>query len=357
MPEDKTIAAEFRIEYRRYLDPSGKLLGETPAFAKERETVIALYRNMVLTRLFDAKAIAMQRTGQIGTYPSCAGEEAAGTGIASAMKQDDVMAVTYREQAAQISRGVTLKELLLYWGGDERGCDYSGPREDFPIAVPIATQLPHAAGIAAAFKLRKEPRVAVVTIGDGGTSKGDFYEAVNLAGAWKLPLIIVVINNGWAISVPLSKQTAAATLAQKAISGGIPGIQVDGNDVIAVHQAMTEAMERARSGGGATVIEALTYRMGDHTTADDANRYRRAEDVSAAWKLDPIARLRAYLGEQGWWTKGDEESLVAQCRAKIDAAVTEYLAVPMPKPETMFDHLFETLPSSLAWQRKKIAEG
>jgi 2-oxoisovalerate dehydrogenase E1 component alpha subunit len=357
MAESETIAAEFKIVHRRYLDPSGKLVGEVPQFARDRETMIALYRNMVLTRLFDAKAIAMQRTGQIGTYPSCAGEEAVGTGFASAMKSEDVMAVTYREQAAQIWRGVTLKELLLYWGGDERGCDYSGPREDFPIAVPIATQAPHAAGIAAAFKLRKEPRVAVVTIGDGGTSKGDFYEAVNLAGAWKLPLVFVVINNRWAISVPLSKQTAAETLAQKAIAGGVPGIQVDGNDVIAVRQVMAEAVERARIGGGPTLIEALTYRMGDHTTADDASRYRRSEEVSAAWKLDPIARLRAYLGDQGWWTKEDEESLVLECRAKIDAAIAEYLAVPPPKPETMFDYLFETLPASLAWQRKKMAEG
>jgi 2-oxoisovalerate dehydrogenase E1 component alpha subunit len=357
MAKEKDIAAEFRIAYRRYLDPSGKLVGEAPPFARDRDVMIALYRNMVLTRIFDAKAIAMQRTGQIGTYPSCAGEEAVGTGYASAMKPEDVMAITYREQAAQIWRGVKLDELLLYWGGDERGCDYSGPREDFPIAVPIATQAPHAAGIAAAFKLRKEPRVAVATIGDGGTSKGDFYEALNLAGAWKLPLIIVVINNGWAISVPLSKQTATETLAQKAIAGGLPGIQVDGNDVIAVRQVMSEAVERARSGDGATLIEAVTYRMGDHTTADDASRYRRAEDVSAAWKLDPNVRLRTYLAEMGWWSKDNEESLIAECRDILDQAIARYLAVPPPKPETMFDYLFETLPSSLAWQRKKLAEG
>lgn len=145
--EAKTIAT-FEITHRRYLDPTGKLLGDAPSFAKDRDAVIALYRNMVLTRIFDAKAIAMQRTGQIGTYPSCTGEEAVGTGVASAMDAKDVMTITYREQAAQIWRGVTLAELLLYWGGDERGCDYSGPREDFPVAVPIATQAPHAAGIA-----------------------------------------------------------------------------------------------------------------------------------------------------------------------------------------------------------------
>ena len=354
---NETVVAEFRIRRRQFLEPSGKLVGESPAFAKDREIMISLYRGMMLTRAFDYKAIALQRTGQIGTYPACLGEEAVGVGYASAMTGSDVMLTTYREQAAQIWRGVTLTELLLYWGGDERGCDYAGPREDFPVAVPIATQAPHAVGVAAAFKLRHEKRVAVCALGDGATSKGDFYEALNLAGAWHLPVVFMVVNNQWAISEPRSKQTAAETLAQKAIAGGIPGIQIDGNDVVAVRDAATEAFERARNGGGATLIEAVTYRMGDHTTADDATRYRREQDVSAAWKLDPIARLRTYLGDQGWWSKEDEEALVAECRAKVEAAVTEYLAIPPPAPESMFDHLFETLPSSLAWQRKKIAGG
>jgi pyruvate dehydrogenase E1 component alpha subunit len=353
----ETIVADFRIAHRRYLDASGKLTGEAPAFAKTRETMVSLYRGMVMTRIFDAKAIAMQRTGQIGTYPSCTGEEAVGVGYASVMNPDDVMVITYREQAAQIWRGVTLTELLLYWGGDERGCDYSGPREDFPVAVPIATQATHAVGVAAAFKLRHEKRVVVAALGDGATSKGDFYESVNLAGVWKLPVVFMVVNNRWAISMPLSKQTAAETLAQKAIAGGFPGIQVDGNDVIAVRQVVSEAFDRARAGGGPTLVEAVTYRMGDHTTADDATRYRREEDVSAAWKLDPITRLRTYLGDQGWWTKQDEEKLVSECRAKLDAAVAEYLAIPPPPPESMFDYLFETLPASLAWERKRMAGG
>ena len=353
----ESVVAEFTIPYRRYLDAMGKPVGELPAFAKDRETMIPLYRTMMLTRIFDTKAIALQRTGQLGTYPPCAGEEAVGVGYASAMTEHDVMAITYREQGAQIWRGVTLTELLLYWGGDERGCNYSGPREDLPVCVPIATQAPHAVGIAAAFKLRHEKRVAVCALGDGATSKGDFYEAVNLAGAWHLPVVFIVINNQWAISMPRAKQTAAQTLAQKAIAGGIPGIQVDGNDVIAVRAVTGEAIARAREGGGPALIEAVTYRMGDHTTADDATRYRRSEDVSAAWKLDPVLRLRTYLGDQGWWTKEDEEKLVAECRAKVDAAVAEYLAIPPPSPVSMFDHLFETLPKSLAWQRKKLAGG
>jgi len=355
--ETDSIVAKFEIHYRHYLDSKGNLVGKPPAFASDPKIMTSLYRAMTLVRTFDYKAVALQRTGQIGTYPSCLGQEAVGTGYASVMNENDVMFITYREQAAQIWRGVTLTELLQYWGGDERGCNYSVPREDFPVAVPIASQATHAVGVATAFKLRGEPRVAVCALGDGATSKGDFYESINLAGIWKLPAVFIVINNHWAISLPVEQQTATETLAQKAIAAGIPGIQVDGNDIIAVREVVGEAMDRARKGGGPTVIEAFTYRIGDHTTADDATRYRRAEQTSAAWKLDPLARLRTYLGNQGWWSKENEEKLIAECKQKVEAAVAEYAAIPPPKPESMFDHLFETLPASLAWQRKKLTEG
>lgn len=348
------VVAQFAIAHRQYLDAAGALIAEPPAFAKDREVMVPLYRAMRLTRIFDAKAVALQRTGQLGTYPSCAGQEAVGVGYASAMTASDVMFTTYREQAAQIWRGVTLTELLQFWGGDERGCDYAGPREDFPPAVPIASQATHAVGAATAFKLRNQQRVAVCALGDGATSKGDFYESLNLAGVWSLPVVFVVINNFWAISMPREKQTACETLAQKAIAGGIPGIQVDGNDVIAVREVMDQAVARARGGEGATVVEALTYRMGDHTTADDASRYRREELVSAAWKLDPLARLRTYLAREHWWTKEDEEQLIAESRQKVENAVTEYLAIAPPLASSMFDHLFETLPQSLQWQRKAV---
>ena len=355
--QSERVAADFQIRHRQYLDGTATLVGEPPDFARDRETMISLYRAMTLTRIFDSKAIALQRTGQLGTYPSCAGQEAIGIGYASAMTDRDVMLTTYREQPAQIWRGVTLTELLQFWGGDERGCDFTGPREDFPVAVPIASQAPQAVGVAAAFKLRSERRVAVCALGDGATSKGDFYEAINLAGVWQLPVVFVVINNYWAISMPREKQTAAKTLAQKAIAGGIPGIQIDGNDIIAARQVTGEAIERAREGGGPAIVEAITYRMGDHTTADDASRYRREELVSAAWKLDPLARLRTYLANRNWWTKEDEEQLIAACREKVDSAVTEYLAIPPPSPASMFDHLFETLPAGLQWQRKQFAGG
>ena len=210
-----TIVAEFRIPYTRFLDPAGEPCGELPEWALDPERLLALYRTMVLNRAFDNKAIALQRTGRIGTYASTLGQEAISAALGAVMRPEDVFVPFYRDTGTLHARSVSLRELLLYWGGDERGMDYAGPREDFPINVPIATQLPHAVGVAYAFKLRKQPRVAVVTCGDGATSKGDFYEAINYAGVDRLPVVVVVVNNQWAISVPRSRQSAASTLAQK----------------------------------------------------------------------------------------------------------------------------------------------
>lgn len=353
----ETLVAAFQILREQFLDPAGRLIRPAPPFANDPKVMISFYRAMTLTRIFDIKAVALQRTGQLGTYPACLGQEAVGIGYASAMAEDDVMLTTYREQAAQIWRGVTLTELLQYWGGDERGCDYAKCREDFPVSVPIASHAVQALGVATAFKLRHERRVAVCALGDGATSKGDFYEAINIAGAWTLPIVFVVINNRWAISLPVEKQTGARTLAQKAVAAGIPGIQIDGNDIIAVRQIIGDAIERARNGGGASIVEALTYRLGDHTTADDASRYRREDEVSVAWKLDPLMRLRHYLADRGWWSKGDEEELISKCKAQIETAVAEYLTIPPPQTKSVFDHLFATLPASLAWQRKNLIGG
>lgn len=346
-----TAVVRLEFEYTRYLAPDGKPVGPLPAFAEDREQVLALYRGMVLTRTFDAKAVALQRTGRLGTYASSLGQEAVVTGVAAAMRAEDVLLPSFREQGAMLIRGVTLEELLLYWGGDERGSGFAGPREDFPICVPVATHAPHAAGVALAFKLRKEPRVAVCVLGDGGTSKGDFYEALNLAGVWALPVLFVVNNNQWAISVPRSRQTAAETLAQKAVAAGVPGEQVDGNDALAVRAVMERMLARARGGKGASLIEALTYRLSDHTTADDASRYRDDAAVSARWKEEPIARLRAFLIDRQWWKKADEETLIAECGAKVDRAIEAYLKTA-PQPATaMLDYLYAELPADLAWQR------
>jgi 2-oxoisovalerate dehydrogenase E1 component alpha subunit len=347
--------ADFAINYTRFVDPSGQPVGALPPEACDPSRLAELYRGMVLTRRFDAKAIALQRTGRLGTFASSLGQEAVSVGLAHAMRPEDVLLPSYRETGAQICRGVSLVELLLYWGGDERGSAFAGPRADFPVAVPIASQCLHATGVAYAFKLRREPRVAVCVCGDGATSNGAFYEAINTAGAWRVPAVFVICNNQWAISMPRSAQTATATLAQKAIAAGLPGEQVDGNDVIAVRELVGHAVERARSGEGACVVEALTYRMSDHTTADDATRYRDGESVSAEWAKDPIARLRTFLGAAGHWTKADEERLIDEVNRAIEAAVEQYLATPPPRPESMFDHLYAELPPALAAQRSAVA--
>ena len=343
--------AHFDIGYSRCLAPDGRVASALPEFARDPETLIGLYRAMVRTRIFDAKAVALQRTGRLGTFTSSLGQEAVPVGIASAMRREDVLLPSFREHGAQLWRGVTPVELLLYWGGDERGSDFAGPRQDFPICVPVGSHVPHAAGVALAFKLRREPRVAVAVFGDGATSKGDVTEALNIAGVWRLPVVFVVANNQWAISVPRRLQTSAETLAQKAVAAGMPGEQVDGNDVIAVRQAAAMALERARSGGGPCLIEAVTYRLADHTTADDASRYRDDAEVSRHWPEEPLIRLRAYLAEIGRWAKHDEERLLAETAAEIDAAASAYLAAKPQRPESIFDYTFARLPADLAAQR------
>jgi len=350
-PGPVSVVARFEIHHSQFLDPHGKVVQQLPEFAREAKNLVELYRWMALMRAYDAKAIALQRTGQLGTFASLLGHEAINAAIGSAMKPDDVFLMTYRENGAQLMRGVRLEELFLYWGGDERGCDTTGARRDFPICVTIAAHATHAVGVAYAMKLRKEKRAAVCALGDGATSKGDFYEGLNAAGAWKLPLIYLVTNNQWAISVPRKTQSAAQTLAQKAIAAGVEGLQVDGNDVIAVKHALDQALAKARSGSGATLIEAVTYRLSDHTTADDASRYRSPDELAEAWKAEPILRLRAYLTECGAWDKPKEDALLKECNEKVQAAAQAYLDTPHPTVEHMFDHLYAKLPAALQKQR------
>jgi pyruvate dehydrogenase E1 component alpha subunit len=346
--------ASFDIHFTRYIDHDGKVVGTLPKIAEDPDALIPLYRAMVLSRVFDKKAIALQRTGNLGTYASSLGQEAVFVAVGAVMKKQDVLVPYYRECGAQLLRGVTMTELLLYWGGDERGMDYAGPREDLPICVPIASQIPQAAGVALAMKHRNEARVAVTMFGDGSTSKGDFYEAANAAGAWNLPLVFVVNNNQWAISVPLQEQTHCETLAQKAIAAGFPGEQVDGNDLIAVFDRFSAAIEKARTGGGPTLIEAITYRLSDHTTADDASRYRSDEELSANWEHEPIKRLRQYLVACGYWDQQREEQLHRTCEREVEQAIQAYLDTPPPEPESMFDYLYANLPETLQSQRNDL---
>jgi 2-oxoisovalerate dehydrogenase E1 component alpha subunit len=347
-----TTVAEFQIEYRRILDPGGRLVAPLPRFAQDLGEVVTMYEAMTRVRVFDVKAVNLQRTGQLGTYPPCLGHEATHIGVGAAMRPEDVLAPVYREFGTQLWRGVTMTEILKYWGGDESGNDFAGPRHDFAWCVPIATQTLHAAGAAMAFKVKREPRCALAYIGDGGTSEGAFYEALNLAGARTLPVVFVVVNNGWAISVPIKEQTATKTLAQKAVAAGIPGIQVDGNDVFAVREVVSDALEAARRGEGPSLIEALTYRLSDHTTADDASRYRSDEEVKEAWAREPLLRLRKYLVDAGAWNDAKETALLRDCSRQVEAAVVEYLKLVKPSTDLMFDHLFATLPAHLHEQRQ-----
>jgi 2-oxoisovalerate dehydrogenase E1 component alpha subunit len=344
--------AEFAIAHEQLLDAEGRPTGSLPAFAEDAQALLKMYRMMTLCRLFDAKAINLQRTGKLGTYAPCTGHEATHVAVGAAMRPEDVLFPVYREYGTQIWRGVTLTEIFTYWAGDENGTNFAGPREDFPWCVPIASQAPHAAGAAMAFHMRKQPRVAVAYIGDGGTSQGAFYEALNLAGAHQLPIVFVIVNNGWAISVPAKDQTGAETFAQKGIAGGVPGVQVDGNDVVGVRAVMEAALARARSGGGPTVVEAITYRLSDHTTADDATRYRPAGELEAAWKLEPLIRTRAFLVSRGLWDDQQEKALRAECSAQIDDAVMQYQTRPAPRVDGLFEHLFANPPAALAEQRE-----
>jgi len=309
---------------------------------------------MLLVRSFDTKAVALQRTGKLGTYASCLGHEATHIGIGSAMQLDDVLAPSYREYGAQFYRGVRPRDVLMYWGGDERGNDFTGPKHDLPWCVPISTQCLHAAGAAMAFKIRHEARVAMSVCGDGGTSKSDFYGAVNMAGAWKLPLLLVVVNNQYAISVPRRLQSGAETLAQKAIAGGIRGVQVDGNDLLAVRSVADEAVARALAGEGATLIECVTYRLGDHTTADDARRYRDDEEVRKAWEEEPLKRLRAYLYAQQLWDEAREAQWLAESARRIDIEINAYLESTPQPVSAMFDFLYAELPHDVAGQRAQV---
>jgi len=345
------IIDQFEIPYYQYLDEKGRLSNDAPALAKDTEALLKLYRLMVLVRTIDTKAIALQRTGKLGTYPSTRGQEAVFVGVGNAMAQSDIFVPYYRDIGTLIQRGVKLSQILLYWGGDERGNCFTTNAQDFPFSVPVGSQPLHAVGAGYAVKYRKEKRAVVSMCGDGATSQGDFYEAINAAGIIKLPVVFVICNNQWAISVPRSQQTAAHTLAQKAIAAGIPGEQVDGNDVVAVVYRMQEALARAREKNEACVLEMVCYRQHDHTTADDASRYEQKNVREDEWKKEPIARLRTYLDTLKIWSDQAQQTLEAECSAEVDQAVQEYLATPPQPLESMFDYLYASLPDIYHEQR------
>jgi len=314
--------------------------------------ILRMYEIMVLARTYDERAVALQREGRIGTYPPIMGQEASQVGSAFAISPDDWIFPSFRELGMYLTLGYPIHQLFQYWTGDERAQKAPPGFNIFPFCVAVGSQIPQAVGAALGVRYRREPIAVVSYFGDGATSKGDFHEALNMAGVFRLPIVFICQNNQWAISVPVGGQTAAVSLAQKAIGYGFEGVQVDGNDVFAVYRAARQALEKARSGGGPTFIECLTYRMADHTTADDAGRYRSPEEV-AAWRArDPLLRLERFLESRGLWRADNGDEHKARATEAIDRAVREMEAIAPPGPAELFDGALATLTPRQAEQRK-----
>ena len=338
----RTEFASFSIPYLRILDERGEI-DEALAPDLPPEELAGLYRGMVWAREADQRMLRLQRQGRMGTFSPSTGQEAAACGPALALGERDWLVPAFRELGALLMRGVPLHRVLLFWGGFEEGNVYPGLDRTLPNAVIVGSQIPHAAGIGYALRLRGEKDAAVLCFfGDGATSEGDFHEGLNFAAVWKAPVVFVCQNNQWAISTPLAKQTAAASVAQKAVAYGMPGVRVDGNDALAMYAATREALARARAGEGPTLIEAATYRLMMHTTADDPTKYRGDEEVKTWEGRDPLVRLRLHLERRGLWDEARETALREEVKALIDAEVRRYEAMkdfPIAAP---FDHVYGT---------------
>jgi len=314
------------------------------------EALRTMYSRMVFTRLADAKALKLQRQGRLGTFASSRGHEACQVGAASAMAGGDWLFPYFRDMGMYLTLGYPLADYYHYWMGNEAGLRTPEGLNIYPLAIPVASQILHAVGAGMAANYRKLKVAVVTTFGDGATSEGDFHEAMNFAGVFKTPNVLICYNNQFAISVPRSRQTAAATIAQKAIAYGFRGVQVDGNDVLAVRTAVEEAAAAARAGGGPTLIEAYTYRMGDHTTSDDAARYRASEEVAEWEKRDPIPRFQAYLKAKGLWDEAYEAAVQSTSAAAVEKAVEAAEARPPASVEDLFAYTYAAMPPSLREQ-------
>ncbi|SEM88702.1 pyruvate dehydrogenase (acetyl-transferring) E1 component subunit alpha [Lihuaxuella thermophila] len=355
------MLGQLETTYVQYLSPEGKLsvAGHAVWNQLSAEMKISFYRWMSFVRMFDRRSVILQRQGRIGTYAALEGQEAAQVGSALALSKEDWIFPSYREHGVAMIAGMPLSQIFLYWMGRVEGCKPPEGVRLLPPSVPIATQIPHAVGAAWASKLKKETSVAVAYFGDGATSEGDFHEACNFAGVFRVPAILFCQNNGYAISVPFSRQSASPTVAEKAKAYNFPGIRVDGNDVLAVYDVMKQAIERARAGEGPTLIEAVTYRKGPHTTADDATRYRPASEVEEWVKhKDPLTRYTRLLKAEGLLSDAEEREWEAECKAQIDSAIKEAeSSVPAP-PEHLFAHVYAKLtPNELRQQQQLRKRG
>lgn len=334
---------------KQVIDDQGNLLDVTSKSLIQEELVQKAYYHMYRIRTFDRKAKSLQRQGRIGTYPPFEGQEAAQVGSALALRENDWLFPTYRDHGAMLTFGADMTRTFLYWNGRLEGCVPPEGNHIFPAAVPIATQLLHAVGASWAEKRKGTKHIAIAYFGDGATSEGDFHEGLNFASVFQTPTIFFNQNNGYAISVPFERQMNSKTIAQKGVAYEIPSVRVDGNDIFAVYFEMQRATERARSGGGPTLIEAVTWRTGAHTTADDPTKYR--PKGQGAEIVDPIVRLERFMKNEGFWQDAYIQSTQVKIEEEIEEAVKAMETYPKPKVEDLFDHVFAELPSSLATQR------
>lgn len=354
MPRSK-MDLPCEVERLSILDEKGHLDKDLEPRIPD-DLLLRLYKAMVLGRRFDERALSLQRQGRIGTFAPTTGQEASQLGAVAALEPSDFVVPSFRETVAQIYRGALMESVILGFAGYNEAALLVEKGKDLPNSVPVGSQVLHAVGIAWGIKYRKEKAVAMTFFGDGATSEGDFHEGMNFAAVYQVPAIFVCQNNQWAISVPRSKQTRSKTLAQKALAYGMPGIQVDGNDILAVYAAAAEAVERARSGEGPTMIECETYRMMMHTTADDPKRYRKEEEVEGWRKRDCIERFQKYLKDKGLLSDEKIQDLESEVKEEIQSAVdhAEELMKKYNDPLEMFEHVYEEMPTYLEEQREQL---
>lgn len=337
-----------------YLEGNGKLVNEEISGQLTDEFVRKIYRQLILVRTFDRKAINLQRQGRIGTYAPFEGQEAAQVGSALALQKDDWIFPTYRDHAATMTFGLPLTTVFLYWNGRVEGCIPPSGKKIFPPAVPLATQLPHATGAAMAERYKGTKNAAIVYFGDGSTSEGDFHEGLNFASIFQAPVVFFNQNNKYAISVPIERQMNSRTIAQKAVAYDIPGIRLDGNDVFAVYFETKKALERARNGEGPTLIEAVTWRYGAHTTADDPGKYRNQSlSEKKREEGDPILRLERYMKKVDMWDEQWAARMKEAAEKQVEKAVKDMEAYPAPDVNDLFDHVFEENPWTIQEQKNE----
>jgi pyruvate dehydrogenase E1 component alpha subunit len=337
------------------LDADGVFKPNGGPILSDDELLLA-FKSMLFVRTSDDLAVSFQRQGRMLTYPPVKGEEASQIGAILALNKNDWLAPSYREHAAMFQKGVSLYSILLYWYGNEQGNNFGKDMRILPVSIPIASQVLHAIGIAYAMRYKKEDSIAIAYVGDGGTSQGDFNEGLNFAGVWKVPLIIFIRNNQFAISFPRNKQSAVKTLAERAFGFGIEGVQIDGNDIQAVYQAVKLAAEKARSGGGPTVIEGYSYRLSAHTTSDDPTKYRMNEEVAEWEKKDPLLRLKKYLINKKMISEDEVIKLIESNKKEIDQIFRKVEASKDPSIEDLFKFHYKEMPDELKRQMNEYKE-